>query len=88
MLHAHDISKQTYIKNHKYTKSQSRLEVPTSIKFQANSPKLFNTEVKTDRSKGQENIEVSPFELGQTIKATQDYALKILTPSNRNVRNG
>ena len=42
-----EILKQTYIKGHKYTKSHSRLDIPTPIKFQGNSPRVNNTDVKT-----------------------------------------
>ena len=85
-MHANDVLKSTYIKNHKYTKSQSRLDIPTSIKFQGTSPKVFNTQIKTDRNKpGQENVEVSPFELNHSMKV-QDYTLKVLTPSNGNIK--
>ena len=92
-LHPSDVFKPTYIKGHHYTKSQSRLDIPTTVKFQA-SPKCFNTEIKTDRQNpklyGQENIEVSCFDIAKPMKVenytpfkAQDYTLKILTPSNR-----
>jgi hypothetical protein len=44
-----DLLKPTYIKNHKYTKSHSRLDIHSSIKFQPNSPKFQYTELKSDR---------------------------------------
>ena len=70
-----DLLKPTYIKGHKYTKSQSRLEIPSTIKFQGNSPRLLNTDVKTERqnkNKNHENVEVSAFDCSKsTLKITQ-----------------
>ncbi len=83
----HPIDSLKYLKTHKYTQSQSRLEVPVALKMQATSPKFNYTELKTERKhskyKGQENVEVSAFDLGKQSKI-QESALKILAPSNKN----
>jgi hypothetical protein len=74
-------------KTHKYTQSQTRLDIPI-IKYIPISPKDYQ-EYKTERvmSKNegnQENAEVSPFEINKYIR-NNDYAFKPLTPANRNI---
>lgn len=45
-------------KTHKYTQSQTQLQIPGAIRFQGTSPKYPRTEIKTDRvmEKGTENL--------------------------------